>query len=245
MKRGVAVVAVVWLVAYASAVSADWVGVYRMSDEKHKDIGTLTVKYRDAQHVRYDYKGKSVDEPGGGMLLVKDKLYGVSPSGEVVDMEGVTALVKSLAPTDQAQAVSKFSLESTGKKERIAGFEGEVYRWKDGAQQGELVLTKDHAVRKLTEAIERVGDKMQQGMGGAEAMRLSVVRENPVLREQGMLRSHEVASGGMRLESVQEVALADSVFALPKGAKTRTMPNLNDPQMQKMMQEMMKQQGGR
>jgi len=233
------------------SVYADMTGVYKLTDEKGKDAGTMTIQYRDAQHIRYDIKGKKPDEEGA-LLLVKDKLYAITPQGEVMDMAMVAGIAGALGKMDNSPKKSaQFSLEATGKKVSMAGIQGEVYRWSEGVRSGEAVLSKDPRAKQLSEAMERIGDHMEQSFGSAQASAtFREMRDHPALRDKGFVSSKDDTGSSMRLESIQNTLLSDALFVLPKKANATELPgmpngipNMNDPQIQLLMKEMMRQQG--
>ena len=245
------VTALLAMSALALAAQADMTGVYSLTDDKQQDAGKLTIQYRDAQHIRYDFEGKKPDE-AGALLFVKDKLYAITPQGEVMDMAVVASIAGALGGADaKAKAKPEFSIEATGKKENVAGLAGEVYRWNDGTHSGELVLSKDARAKQLSQAMERVGDHMQQSMGNAQvSATFRQMRDHTAMRDKGIVRSQEASGSGMRLEKIIESPLADVLFVLPKKANATALPglpnglpNMNDPQIQMLMKEMMKQQG--
>jgi len=243
--------AVLLLGTASMSVQADLTGVYSLTDDKQKDAGTLTIQYKDAQHIRYDFAGKKPDE-AGALLFVKDKLYAITPQGEVMDMAMVAGIAGALGGADkQAKTAPKFTLEATGKKETVAGLAGEEYRWSDGTHAGELVLSKDARAKQLSQAMERVGEQMQQSIGNAQvSATFRQMREHSALQGKGIVRSQERSGSGMRLEKISEAPLADALFILPKKTNAAALPglpnglpNMNDPQIQMLMKEMMKQQG--
>jgi len=245
----------VWVLLAISSTAfgaqADMTGVYRLTDDKNKDAGTLTIQYRDAQHVRYNFAGKKPDE-AGALLLVKDTLYAITPQGEVVDMAMVAGIAGALGGAQaKPKKPAKFSLDAMGIKENVAGMQGEVYRWNDGSHAGEAVLSSDPRAKQLSAAMERIGEHMQQTMGNTQALvTFREMRDHPALRDKGIVSSKEDAGSGMRLESVQSAPLSDTLFVLPKKANAAALPglpngipNMNDPQIQMLMKEVMKQQG--
>ncbi|MDD2894041.1 MAG: hypothetical protein PHF20_08960 [Halothiobacillaceae bacterium] len=259
MRFKLAVLGVVlFLSGIGMAAQADMTGVYRLTDDKQKDAGTLTIQLRDAQHVRYEFSGKKPDE-SGALLLVKDKLYAITPQGEVMDMALVASLAGALGGAQgKTEPKASFSLDATGQKETVAGLQGEVYRFRDGTHAGEVVLSKDPRAMQLSQAIERIGEHMEKSMGNAQATASNAqatasfreMREHPALRDKGIVRSKEDKGSSMRLESIQNAPLADALFVLPKKANAAALPglpnglpNMNDPQIQMLMKEIMKQQG--
>lgn len=229
---------------------ADITGVYRMTDDAQKDSGTLTIQMRDEQHIRYDFKGKKPEETGS-LLLLQDKFYAITPQGEVMDMDLLTGLARSFA-REQAKPDKQttFRLDATGKKETIAGITGEVYRWKNAQGIGDAVLTKDQRVKWLSTSMERVGEYMEKNMGGTQASAsFRDIRDNPLMKDHGVLQSSDASGSHIRLESISEQKLGDKLFVLPKKTNIPALPglpagipNMNDPQIQMLMQEMLKQQ---
>ncbi len=254
MRSGCARFVVMLVLGFGSALAqADVSGVYTVQ-EKGKNSATLKVFYRDAQHVRFEMRGEKPDE-AGAMLLLKDKLYAITPQGEVMDMDalaGMMGAMNQMAGQQQETKASDFRLKASGQREQIAGIDGEVYQWQDGKDAGSLVLSRDARVQKLSAAMMRIAEHMQQGMGhGDAATRVLAARQLRELRDQGVLQSRQTAGEGagvvMRLGVLDEKPLDDRLFTLPKGASVKALPagmsNLNDPQMQNMMKEMLKQQG--
>ena len=234
-----------------TGLQADMTGVYGLTDNKQKDAGTMTIQFRDAQHIRYEFKGKKPDE-SGVLLLLQDKLYAITPQGEVMDMAMVAGIAGALggAQSKPKQQVS-FSLNSTGQNETVAGLHGDVYRWTDGKHSGVAVLSTDSRAQELSQAMERIGDHMAQSMGDTLATAsFRAMRDHPALRSRGIVSSRDDSGSGMRLESIQSAPLADALFVLPKKANAAALPglpnglpNMNDPQIQMLMKEMLKQQG--
>jgi len=230
---------------------ADMTGVYSLVDDKNKDAGTMTIQFRDTQHIRYSFKGKKPAETGA-LLLVNDTLYAITPQGEVMDMAMVAGIAGALGGADKhTKTAPKFTLEASGKKETVAGLVGEVYHWSDGTHAGELVLSQDARAKQLSQAMERVGNHMQQSMGNAHVAAIfRQMRDHSALQGKGIVRSQERSGSGMRLEKISEAPLADALFILPKKTNAAALPglpnglpNMNDPQIQMLMKEVLKQQG--
>lgn len=231
---------------------ADVTGVYQLIDEQQKDAGTLTVQMKDEQHIRYDMQGAGGANQSGSTLLVGNKLYMVTPQGEVMDMDMMGAMAGAFMTSQAKQALSKTpKVEATGRRETVAGLRGEVYRWTEGQHVGEVVLSDDPRARSLGRAMEQLGDRMEKAFGDQQASRTyRQLRDSPMLRGKGVLSALETKGGGMRLLRVDEAALPAERFVLPKkpGAMAlpglpNGIPNMNDPQMQQMLKGLMQQQG--
>ena len=233
---------------FLQSVQADMTGVYSLRDDKQKDAGRLTIQLRDAQHIRYEFKGKKPDE-SGALLFIQDKLYAITPQGEVMDMALVAELAGALGGVEgKSRQKIALSLEATSNKEHIAGLEGDIYRFKDGTHSGLVALSQDARARQLSQAMERVGDHMEKSMGNAQVLdSFREMRDHPALRDKGIVSAKEDKGSSMRLESIQSAPLADALFVLPKKANAAALPglpnglpNLNDPQIQMLMKEMLK-----
>jgi len=112
-------------------------------------------------------------------------------------------------------------------------------------------LSQDARAKHLSQAMERVGDHMQQAMGNAQVSAIfRQMRDHSVLQGKGIVRSQERSGSGMRLEKISEAPLVDALFILPKKTNAAALPglpnglpNMNDPQIQMLMKEVLKQQG--
>ncbi|MDM7322108.1 MAG: hypothetical protein P3W87_002255 [Gammaproteobacteria bacterium] len=185
-------------------------------------MGTTTIQYRDAQHIRYDFKDQKPDK-AGALRLLKDKLYAVTPQGEVLDMAMVAEIAGALGDVSAGQV--QFGCDRT--KETVAGVQGEVYRWSDGTHAGDVVLSGDARVKQLNQAMERMGDHMQPSIGGAQVTAtFHDIRAHPALRDKGIVRLQDTAGSGMRLMDITEFRLADALFVLPKKTNAIGLPGL-------------------
>ncbi|MGK0674587.1 MAG: hypothetical protein ABWU16_07990 [Halothiobacillaceae bacterium] len=148
------------LLALPALALADITGVYQLLDGQRKEAGTLIVQMKDARHIRYDMQGGS--QGTVSILLVGDGVYMLTPQGTVMDMDMVGALAGAFM-TPQAKAAMQKTprVEATGRRETVAGLKGEVWRWSEGGHAGEAVLSDDPRARKLGEALEQLGDRME------------------------------------------------------------------------------------
>ncbi|MEW6765893.1 MAG: hypothetical protein AB1344_08930 [Pseudomonadota bacterium] len=245
MKR----LALVALFTFPFMAHADITGVYQLLDKQQQDAGTLTIRMKDEQHIRYDMQGRTANE-SASTLLLGDKSYMLTPHGEVMDMDMMGAVAGALMKPGAKQAISQTpKIEAAGRTSTLAGIRGEVYRWTAGQHAGEAVLSGDARARLLGRAMERLGDRMERAFGDQQASAAyRQLRDSPLLRDKGILSSTEPQSGGMRLMRVDESALSADLFVLPKkpGAMAlpglpNGLPNLNDPQMQQMLKGLMQQ----
>lgn len=236
--------------ALPALARADITGVYQLVDEHQKDAGTLTVQMKDAQHIRYDMQGAGGPGQSGSTLLVGNKLYMITPQGDVMDMDMMGAVAGAFMTPQAKQAMQKSpQVEATGRSATVAGIKGEVWRWTEGRHAGEVVLSADPRARQLGVAMEQLGDRMEKAFGDAQASRAyRQLRDAPALRGKGVLSAMETNGGGMRLLRVDEAALPAERFVLPKkpGAMAlpglpNGIPNMNDPQMQQMLKGLMQQ----
>lgn len=223
---------------------ADLTGVYQLIDERQQDAGTLTIQVRDEQHIRYDMRGREAGQ-SGSTLLLGDRLYLITAQGEVMDMDMLGAVAGALMPPQARQVVVQNpKVEATGRSRTVAGLKGEVVRWSDGRHAGEAVLSADARARLLRRAMERLGDRMERTLGDAQVTRTwRQLRDAPQLRERGVLSALTNGGGGMRLLRLDEGAVPAERFALPRkpGATALPgLPNLSDPQLQQMLNRLLK-----
>lgn len=249
MRRHMLAPALALAFTLPAAARADVTGVYQLLDERQKDAGTLTIQMKDEQHIRYDMRGRTANESASTLLLA-DKTYLLTAQGEVVDMDMMGAVAGAFIKPQARQALGAApQIEATGRGETVAGIRGEVYRWTAGQHSGEAVLSSDARARLLGRAMERLGDRMERAFGDQQASAAyRQLRNSPLLRDKGVLSTMEAKGGGMRLLRVDEAALPADRFVLPKkpGATAlpglpNGLPNLNDPQMQQMLKELMQQ----
>ncbi len=233
---------------------ADISGTYQMG----RDDGTLTIRYKDDQHIRFDFHSKETGEPAAYLLTDKG-LYALMPDGQYMDMESLGAMSRN-SPTPMGEKAAKPpKIEPTGRKQTIAGIEGEVYTWADEEDSGEMVLSSSDKARQLMRAWMIYSERLVKALGGADDMNdLKAMQKDKHLKDKGFLAVSSKTEGEqMRLMKVEEGKLADSLFvlkgapmALPgmgtpaAGAKpAQGMPDMSDPAIQEMMRKMMEQQG--
>lgn len=124
---------------------------------------TLSLEYLDRNTSRIDMDDKGDVE---SYLLFKEKqaqvVTGYQGSTVVVDLANMSTIAQNLGvmsvlgiDSDTLQ-IDIISMEATGKKEKVAGIEGEVYKltWarNNVKQQDELVLSSNNQIWEYTEA---------------------------------------------------------------------------------------------
>jgi hypothetical protein len=193
---------------------------------KNGDKATLVT--RDNQHVRMNVS------PDDYMLLQKGKVYAVSKEDggkwTVMDMSqmkamtsggmaGLMAGAKAPAPSQDKEYTVKY--EKTGKKEKIAGYEGEVYNAKtlEGGKivsQDEIVLCNHDDLKKVNEAWAAIAVGMSNIMGEKKAGSLEkATKEANAAGYGGILRYGDE----MKLESLKKQSLDNSTYQIPPGAE--------------------------
>ncbi|MFZ5579020.1 MAG: hypothetical protein ACOZAQ_00975 [Pseudomonadota bacterium] len=242
-----------WCLLLPLLAQADVTGVYQITDEQRRDAGTLTIQMKDDRHVRWEMRERKDAAVVSSMLMLGDKLYTITPEGEVMDMSAMGALMggrtksQSVPGSVGQDKGESFRIDPAGRTETVAGIKGEVYRWTGGGQSGEVVLSDDGRAKALARAMERMGERLDQAFEGRSYT--PPLHDAPALRNKGVLSSNEQNSGGMRLVRVDEAAIPPERFvlpakptALPKGIPAPgSRPDMSDPKVQQMMREMMQQ----
>lgn len=149
------------------------------------------------------------------VLVSEDEQYMVSRTEEgwqVLEIGSMTKALVSFASqyADQMTGATEAGeLEPTGRTERVAGIEGEVYRYYDEAEKKEVevVLTKDRDVVEVTRAMMAT----LASLFGEEKAR---AQSQQAFWGKGLLLSRSEDSE-FRLASVSDKAVPKSRFELP------------------------------
>ena len=195
----------------AQSAQADMTVNYRLTSSQGESM--QTIQYRDQQHVRLDMRdGRS----GRLVTMIRrgDKVYAVSPDGEVIEMTGgmggmMGALGGMFGGNSRRDETAGMKFEDTGRSERVAGYRGEVYRYTGNGETHEVVLTDD---RQLADVFQAWIDmnKLIARRSGSDRM-LEQMQQNSPRRRTGFLRMDRT----MVLVSVGTGSLRPDVFDLP------------------------------
>jgi hypothetical protein len=201
---------------------ADIVGTWKTGDNQ-----SLTISYRDKNHVRMDAGSE------GYILVSGSKAYMVTRTGgelkamDMDEMAGMMNMFGHSTPSATGSTTGKTRFEPTGRKETIAGYKGDVYRLihtdASGRSREEEVVLSDHPdIKELGQSWIALASRMSQIMGRDAAEELRQATQ--AAREKGyggMLRSGD----DMILQSLEKPSLDASHYQLPKGAEMVSMPN--------------------
>lgn len=222
-----AVIIILALLVTTGTGWADIVGTWKTGNDQ-----TLKVSYRDTNHIRMDVGAE------GYMLVSDEKVYMVTRSDgkwtamDMDEMAGMMKLFGQKAPDKTGRSVGETRFETTGRKETIAGYEGEVYRviYTDSsgkASEQEVVLSNHPDVKELNQSWIALASRMAQIMDRNAADELKHATQ--AAREQGiggMLRSGE----DMILQNLKRTSLKASHYKLPKGVQMVAMPDMGSGQ---------------
>lgn len=177
----------------------------------------------EGNKMTFEYEGDllriNMDGQGSYMLLRDDSIYVVTDQdGEVmvIDLKQTMSMFGSLAKSavpDMAD-VSVESLESTGRKETVAGIDGEVYLLKfvdhEGKrQQAELVLSPDRRAVGFRDAMHRMAGSMGDLVDQQETS--DKLQTQLGARNLGVLRY----GSDMRVAAITETKVDAARFVLP------------------------------
>jgi hypothetical protein len=195
--------------------------------------GRLTVEWTDTRHARITVEAEGMP-PGMSTynLVLGDQLYGVTThEGKTTVME-LGALLRMAGgmmpalsgPADATDVAEVQALESTGRRETVAGLAGQVYtlRYRDEAgasQTREIVLGHEGALRELSEVMQHYASLMSRATGKPakpDALNAAIAQ-----RHTGMLRM----GTEVQLARFSRQAPAPQRLALP--AEPMKMPDLS------------------
>ncbi len=182
---------------------------YRLSSPRGMSL--QTIQYRDQQHVRLDMRDGR-NGPLASMIRRGDKVYAVTPDGEVIEMTGgLAASLSGLFGGGKSggSETAGMKFEDTGRSERVAGYRGEVYRYTGNGEVHEVVLTRDRKLADVFQAWIEM-NKLMTRRSGSDRM-LEQMQQNTPQRDTGFLRFDR----SMVLVSVGTGRIPDSAFELP------------------------------
>ncbi|MFV8820107.1 hypothetical protein [Haliea sp. E17] len=177
----------------------------------------------------FEYKGDklrvNMPEQQGYMLLRDAHMYMVtSNNGQVmvVDMNSAFKMFGGMAASATPDMVTGevLSIEPTGRKETVAGMNGEVYiiKYTDGDgtnQQAELVLSNDKRAVGFRDAIANMattmGSAVEQAGFNKEMENGRNVQKELEKLDKGVLRY----GTDMQVRSITATTVADERFVLP------------------------------
>ena len=225
---------------------ADVTAVYQL-DRKNQ----MTVSVRDQNHVRMDMAKDMF------LLLKGDKTYSVRKEGsgwvatDLDEIKKMTAGFAGMGMADDEDDGQQGSFRDTGRTETVAGYKGKVYEVIDAdGERSEIVLTDHKDLTTITQAMTRLGAQSAKNMGFLGADTMSEHRDM-VGGHTGLLRQDK----DMTLVSVDKSSKGSGHFDLPPGTVMEKMPGMgaggqggmgmppgmNMEDMQKQMEEAMKQ----
>ena len=215
------------LLSVSGFASADIVGTWQVSN------GTpVTVYYQDDNHLRMDVGNDTY------FLILKDKTYTVMNQGGqkmVMDMAAMGGAMRAFGGMAMQQAESKaqsYDPESvkygkTGKKETIAGYQGDLYevsvKGPRGLETYEFVASNHKDVVQLQRAFLAIGQRMAETLMNKDTLAGFNQAANAAEQQGvgGMLRYGKE----MELKSLESKDVPDTVFQLPKDAIQMTLPS--------------------
>jgi len=182
-----------------------------------------TMEYRDGGFLRMGVSNESY------MLVRDEKLYMVNgtPGEEmVIDASAVLGAIGGMVPEIAPTATEVVDIDKTGRRETVAGIEGEVWIFSytdvDGYRQSEeMVVSRDRRVAEFRDAMQDFARSMMITMGqdpdSLDAMNDSLNDEGV-----GMLR----VGDSMKVVSISSDTVSVSRFDLP--AAPTSIPGLAD-----------------
>lgn len=218
MKRLIPAILIVLIFPF-SASATDLLAKWRQADG-----GSFTLAVRDANHIRMD------THPDSYMLLSGNKVYMVTRADgqwQAMDMDQMSGMMKMFGgqPTT---AVSDYQTvyRSTGRKEKVAGYPGQVYAAEMRDGQGRLVENREMVFsdHKDIVLLNQAWLNLAAGMGRVMGPEMSKTIDDASKAASesgygGVLR----VDGEMILASLKKTDLGAAYFNLP-GNMTSVAP---------------------
>jgi hypothetical protein len=222
--------------ALATAPAVQAAGTVEYEVLSGKERARMSIEWLDNRRMRIDMSMAGMPANVKGWQVMRDgKIYSVTVTdGQtmVIEMGGMMKMMGNAIGTQGLQGadtlgdVQEFhSLKPTGRRETVAGVNGEVflldYRPGNGQrQQTEVVLSDQRTVREMTEAMLSYGKVLSTAMGNTEPEGSSRVEAEFKLRQLGMLRF------GDQLKAVRVSSQAPSAQRLELPAAPISFPQI-------------------
>ncbi len=212
---------------FTLSAHADLVGTWQVTQGQ-----PVKVYYQDDDHLRMDVGNDTY------LLIIGDKAYTVMNQGGqkmVMDMAAMGGAMKAFGGAAMQQAETRaqsydpasVAYGKTGKKETIAGYEGELYevsvKGPNGLEKYEFVASRNKDVIQLQKAFQMIGERMAKTLMSKDTLagfnRAAEMAESQNIG--GMLRY----GNDMVLKSLEKKDLPADMFLLPKDAIQMTIPS--------------------
>jgi len=206
---------------FISAASADWVIETKIESAQLNSTTTTKVK---GNKVRVDIP----EGPAGAMSSIIDTTSGDSTTllhAQKMAMKASSAQLKGAADAaKKAAGITSSggdapSPQATGQKEKVGGYDCEIYTWTDGGSSAKLWIAKDHPQAAALKALDK---QMRAGVLGA-------MQSGPdTSKLPGVAVKTEVAVQGQKITttvlSVKEQDVDAKDFDVPAGYQSISMP---------------------
>jgi hypothetical protein len=202
------------------AMFADWVLVQKTSVEGSSGTQEMTIKLK-GEKARMDLGTQMTllsDSTNGEMkMYLHAQKMAVNLNADT--MKSAMALAgQFLGKNDEKIAKP----EATGQKEKVSGYDAEIYHWKGKLGTGRFWVTADFPAYKEINALQ---DKMAKGMGNPAANLAPQASDFP-----GMVVKSEMEMLGKKttteLVSVKQEPVSDEAFKAPEGYQEMKLPGL-------------------
>ena len=186
--------------------------------------GAADMATSDGQKMKFEYEGDKLrintGQEGSYMIVNNDGMYVVSDNGGepmVIDAGKMMGMFGDMAATAPSVASSEIvSLEPTGKREKNAGIEGEIYNLEfidkesGDVQTTELVLSDDPRAKDMNRAISGFAAAMVKALGQDPTGANDLEKQMDKL-DKGVLRYGD----DMRVTAISTRSIASDRFVLP------------------------------
>ncbi len=193
---------------------------------KGGDKVTMVLEYSGADRVRMNMPQQ---QEGNGYMLVRDgkawMVMDMQGQVMVMDMAQMAGMARGMGGPSNEEAIKQelIKAKKTGRKESIAGYDGEVYEmtWRDnrGTHTADVVLSSHPDVVSYSRAWMGFAEGMASAMGKNKDMQKSI---GSYLNKEG--KGILKMGDEFVVQSIKPGNISDSRFKLPKA--TMQMPSM-------------------
>lgn len=203
------------LLSAASVAHADWIIEQKTTTEGQEKKTVTKIKGEQAR-VDVDGQMSVIAGPDGMVMLMHPQKMLMK-----MDLAAMKAAIEMTAknlPVTAGQPVAK--PVATGQKEKVAGWEAEIYTWEGQLGKGRFWVAKDFA---KYEEINAMNDKLGKAMGNALASLAPQASDfgGMVVKSEMTMLGKTVST---LLVSAKEQEVDAKEFTLPEGYNEMKMP---------------------
>lgn len=207
--------ALIVLLSAASVAHADWIIEQKTTTEGQEKKTVTRIKGEQAR-VDVDGQMSVIAGPDGMVMLMHTQKMLMKM--DLATMKSAIEMAAKNLPVAADQPVAK--PVATGQKEKVAGWEAEIYTWEGQLGKGRFWVAKDFA---KYEEINAMNDKLGKAMGNALAGLSPQASDfgGMVVKSEMTMLGKSVST---QLVSAKEQEVDAKEFTIPEGYNEMKMP---------------------